>query len=272
VVMSATQDAAQPPDRTAPTPKEVVWHDLECGSYRVDLPLWLELAGRHPGSILDVGAGTGRVALHLARAGHDVTAVDIDPVLLDALGKRAAQASIEIVCADARALELSRRDFSLCLAPMQTIQLLGSSAQRRAFLRRARAHLRPGGLLACAILARVEPFDCAEGELGPSPETTHRDGLLYVSAPTRVAIRARSVLIERERRIFAAAAIQARGEPRLRTAGAELSSERDRIALNRVSSDQLEREGLAAGLRPEPAREVPPTADHVGSTVVMLRA
>jgi SAM-dependent methyltransferase len=270
--MSATNDAAHPPDPTAPTPKEVIWHDLECGSYSVDLPLWLELAEGHPGPVLDVGAGTGRVALHLARAGHDVTAVDIDPVLIGALGKRAAQASIETVCADARALELSRRDFSLCLAPMQTIQLLGSSSQRRAFLRRARAHLRPGGLLACAILARVEPFDCADGEQGPAPEQTRRDGLLFLSAPTRVAILARSVLIERERRIFAAAAIQARGEPGVHTAGAELSSERDLIALDRVSAAQLEREALAVGLRPEPARAVPATADHVGSTVVMLRA
>ena len=34
--------------------------------------------------VLDVGAGTGRVALELARAGHEVTAVDLDPTLLDA--------------------------------------------------------------------------------------------------------------------------------------------------------------------------------------------
>jgi SAM-dependent methyltransferase len=272
MVMSAAQETALRRDRDAATPNEVVWHDLECGSYRVDLTVWRELAACYPGSLLDVGAGTGRVALDLARAGHEVTAVDVDPVLLDALRRRAARSRIEAVCADARSLQLDRRDFSLCLAPMQTIQLLGGSPQRRAFLRAARAHLRPGGLLACAILSRVDPFDCADGQIGPQPETTHVDGLLYVSRPTRVALLRRTVVIERDRRIFAsrsAGATVARGDE---DGGFELSAEHDVIELDRVSAAQLEREGIAAGLRPEPAREVPSTEDHVGSTVVMLRA
>jgi SAM-dependent methyltransferase len=272
LVVSAAHEAACVPDRDAATPKEVVWHDLECGSYRVDLTVWRELAERHPGSVLDVGAGTGRVALDLARAGHDVTAVDVDPVLLRALGRRAARSRIQAVCADARSLQLDRRDFSLCLAPMQTIQLLGGSTQRRAFLRAARAHLRPGGLLGCAILSSVEPFDCADGQIGPQPETAHLDGLRYVSRPTRVALLRRTVVIERDRRIFASrpgGATLAKGHE---DAGVELSAEHDVIELDRVSAAQLEREGITAGLRPEPALEVPSTEDHVGSTVVMLRA
>jgi SAM-dependent methyltransferase len=272
LVVSAAHEAARPRDRDAATPREVVWHDLECGSYRVDLAVWRELADRHPGPLLDVGAGTGRVALDLARAGHDVTAVDVDPLLLDAVRTRAGRARIEVVCADARSLRLDRRDFSLCVAPMQTIQLLGGSAEREAFLRAARAHLRPGGLLACAVLSSVEPFDCADGEIGPSPERTCIDGLLYVSRPTRVARLRRTVVIERERRIFAprpAGATVATGD---QDGGVELSCERDVIELDRVSAAELEREGIAAGLRPEPVREVPSTADHVGSAVVMLRA
>jgi SAM-dependent methyltransferase len=270
--MSAAHEAACVPEHDAATPKAVVWHDLECGSYRVDLAVWRELAERHPGSLLDVGAGTGRVALDLARAGHDVTAVDLDPVLLDALRRRAARSRIEAVCADARTLQLDRRDFSLCLAPMQTIQLLGGSPQRRGFLRAARAHLRPGGLLACAILSHVEPFDCADGQIGPQPETTHLDGLLYVSRPTRVALRRRTVVIERDRRIFGPRPVGATAETGQEDAGVELSAEHDVIELDRVSAAQLEREGTAAGLRPDRAREVPSTEDHVGSTVVMLRA
>ena len=48
----------------------VIWHDLECGGYAEDLALWRELAMRHGGPVLDVGAGTGRTAIMLARAGH----------------------------------------------------------------------------------------------------------------------------------------------------------------------------------------------------------
>ena len=54
-----------------------IWHDIECGAYTADLPLWEELAAG--GTVLDVGAGTGRVALRLARAGCAVTALDRDP-------------------------------------------------------------------------------------------------------------------------------------------------------------------------------------------------
>jgi hypothetical protein len=48
--------------------------------------------------------------------------------------------------------------------------------------------------------------------------------------------------------------------------------ERDAIELDRVSAKTLERDARAAGLRVEPPVEVAATDEHVGSTVVMLRA
>ena len=68
---------------------EAVWHDLECGEYREDLALWLELADRAGGPVLDVGAGTGRVTLELAARGVDVVAIDVAEPLLGALAVRA---------------------------------------------------------------------------------------------------------------------------------------------------------------------------------------
>ena len=67
------------------TSSAVVWHDVECGAYRADLPVWLELAAEHGAPILEVGAGTGRVALELARADYQVTALDHDSDLLGEL-------------------------------------------------------------------------------------------------------------------------------------------------------------------------------------------
>jgi len=65
--------AARPQDAHVP---EVIWHDVECGAYAADLPLWRDLAISHAGPVLDVGAGTGRVSLHLAGQGHRVVALD----------------------------------------------------------------------------------------------------------------------------------------------------------------------------------------------------
>jgi SAM-dependent methyltransferase len=245
---------------------EVLWHDLECGAYRADLALWRELAesarvGHGRGPILEVGAGTGRVALALARAGHHVTALDLDGGLLLALGERAADTELETVHGDARTFALSRRDFAVCIAPMQTVQLLGRTRSRIAFLRRARAHLRPGGVIACAIVTALESFDSAGGDLAPSAESVRLNGHLYTSRAVRVRVRPRSIRIERERQILAP------GQP-----AAMLASERNIVELDRVSQAQLEREGIQAGLTPMPARSVPPTDEHVGSVVVMLRA
>jgi SAM-dependent methyltransferase len=247
---------------------DVIWHDLECGSYRADLPLWRELAERCGDPILDVGAGSGRVALDLADAGHRVTALDLDPDLLGALRDRSGELSVETVCADARSFELSRCDFALCLVPMQTLQLLSDATERAAFLRCARAHLRPGALLACSIVTELDPFDAADGSPGPTPETSSVAETVYISQAISVRVLPRRIVIERSRRSISPDA-RNRGD---RDSADKPVVERNVIELARVSATELEREGLEVGFRPEPALVVEPTDEHVGSLVVMLRA
>jgi SAM-dependent methyltransferase len=234
----------------------VVWHDLECGSYRADLPLWRELARAHPqGTVLDVGAGSGRVALELARSGRRVIALDRDAQLLAALHERAAGLSLTTVCADARDFQLAHEQpIALCLAAMQTVQLLGDREQRLAFLRCVRAQLRPGGLLACALVVDIEPFDHSTDDALPPPEEVEIAGRCYSSQPVRLASDARTIAIERARSID----------------GRDV--ERDLIELQRIGVGQLEREGAAAGLTPARARWIAATAEYCGSAVVMLRA
>jgi SAM-dependent methyltransferase len=264
VVSGETASLRETGQMPPPLARSVVWHDIECGDYRADLELWLDLAERLDGPVLDVGAGTGRVSLALARAGHAVTAIDCDAELLAALQARAQGLSIDAVCADARSFSLARRDYALCVMPMQTLQLLEGADGRIAFLRRARAHVRRGGLVACAILGELEPFDCADGRIGPAAERVRIDGREYVSRAIRVAESRRVVTIERERRILV---------PRRAAAEAtELLRERDAIELDRVDRRTVECEGRAAGLRAAPAVEVAATDEHTGSTVVMLRA
>jgi SAM-dependent methyltransferase len=261
--------------------RQVIWHDLECGGYDADLALWRELAdGSHdvPSAdpILEIGSGSGRVALDLARGGHRVTALDRDRRLLDALSTRAAGAEVEVVCADARTFELSRRDFGLCLVPMQTVQLLGGEAGRAAFLRRVRRHLRPGGVLACAIVSEFESFDCTRGGDGPPAEVVRVAGTDYVSRPIRVSTSNGRVVIERVRRILPGGRERPHeGSSRLLRLGARTASiagERDVIELDVLTVEQLEREGTAAGLRPAAARRVEADDEYLGSDVVLLHA
>ena len=85
-----------------------VWHDVECAAYTADLDLWRSLAADAGGPILDLGCGTGRVALDLAERGFDVTGVDSDPELVEALRARARDRGLRAdgVVADARSLDL----------------------------------------------------------------------------------------------------------------------------------------------------------------------
>lgn len=234
----------------------VVWHDVECGSYTADLELWDELAEREPGPILDVGAGTGRVALRLARAGHEVVALDRDPDLLAALTERAGTTSIVLATADAASFDLGPRRFGLILVPMQTIQLLSGPPARAGFLASARRHLRPGGLLAAAIADALEGFDSAHTD-PPSPDVAERDGWRFVSQPVAVRELPAALRIERIRHAVAP--------------GGERTAEGDAVELARITAAELEAEGRAAGFVPERARRVPETDEHVGSDVVMLR-
>jgi SAM-dependent methyltransferase len=246
----------------------VAWHDIECGSYRADLPLWHELAEQSGGSVLDVGAGSGRVTLELARSGHTVTALDREPQLLDALRNRAQAFDVRTVCADARSFSLDRTDYDLCVLPMQTIQLLGGAAGRADLLRCARAHLLPGGVLACAILGDVEPFDCSAGGQGPAVERARVDGLLYLSRAIRVSETDTTVVIERERRVLGEDAHDGKAA---RSANDD-RPERNVVELDRVSVEQLQDEGEAAGLSVAPAREIAATDEHVASSVVIFHA
>jgi SAM-dependent methyltransferase len=240
--------------------ERVVWHDVECGSYAEDLPLWRSLAGAvAPGPVLDLGAGTGRVALDLAARGIAVWALDRDAELLAALRERAGARPVRTVLADARAFALGpdAPAFALALAPMQTAQLLGGPAGRAGMLRSVRAVLRPGALLACALAHLLEGYDADDFEVA-HPDRREVGGVVYASRPTAVRDRGDGFVLERVRE-------------RVDLAG-DRSVEHDRIRLDRVSADRFNAEAAAAGFTPLPPEHVDATEDHVGSEVAILRA
>jgi SAM-dependent methyltransferase len=232
-----------------------IWHDVECHAYVEDLPLWRELAARAGGPILDVGAGTGRVTLDLARRGHEVVALDVDAELLAALRERAAGVPVETVAADARDFDLGRGDFGLVLVPMQTLQLLGGAAGRAAFLRAAHRHLRPGGLLAAAIADPLDGFD-DDHDLPPRPDLREVDGTVFCSQVVAVRDEGDRVAIERIRQT-----VDLKGA---------MTAEPNVIALDRADAATVAREADALGYGSHPARHIAMTEDYVGSEVVLL--
>jgi SAM-dependent methyltransferase len=236
---------------------DVIWHDVECQRYDADFGLWRQLAAGERGPILDVGAGTGRVTLDLARRGHEVVALDHDAALLEVLAERARADGlhVETVVADARDFQLERRDFGIVMAPMQTVQLLGGDG-RLGFLRSARAHVARGGLVAIALADALEAFD-AQHLLLPLPDQLLVDGALYSSQPVALRDHGATVAIERIREIL--------------TADGRRSASENILHLDRIEIAGVEAEGLAAGLTPLPARIIPATEEHVGTCVVMLR-
>ena len=65
--------------------------------FTLELVIRLLAEGSDPAALLDVGAGTGRVALPIAAAGWTVTAVERDPGMLEALRSEATGQSIDVV-------------------------------------------------------------------------------------------------------------------------------------------------------------------------------
>lgn len=240
------------------TANAVIWHDVECAAYDLDLPLWRDLAAASDGPILDIGAGTGRVALDLARRGHEVTALDADPDLVHELANRARQRSLRVrtVAADARSFELGH-EFALAIAPMQVVQLLGGPDGRRSALACIRRHLRRGGLFAAAL---ADPFEgIPDGEVVPPlPDIRDVDGWVYASTPVAVRRAATAAAIDRHRQAVSPAG--------------EISEWVATIELDLVSAGELEREAVESGFSARPRGWIPDTTEWTGSTVVILEA
>lgn len=245
----------------------VIWHDVECGGYDADLPLWEELAERQGDPVLELGCGTGRVALHLARRGHRVYGLDRDQELLDALAERAAdlrpsgvgkksaagtEPSVVPVQADARSFELAD-PVALVLAPTHLLQLLPDAAARAECLRRIAAALRPGGHFAAAI---IEGMPAPDGAPPPLPDVREVDGWVYSSLALEAAIGPGEIIVRRLRH-----AVSPEGE---------LSEEPNEVRIATFPADSLEADAEAAGLVPAGRRQIPPTELHVGSIVVLL--
>lgn len=234
------------------TAANAIWHDVECGSYETDLALWEELAERCGGPVLELGCGTGRVALHLARRGHHVIGLDRDSELLAALESRGARLPVSALEADARSFELET-PASLVLAPTHLLQLLDDSGERAESLRCIADALRPGGLLAATI---IEEMPEPDGAPPPLPDVREVDGWVYSSLAVEAAVAPGEIIVRRLRHTV--------------SPEGSLSEEPNEVRIATFSADAFESEAASFGMVPAGRREIAPTDLHVGSLVVLL--
>jgi SAM-dependent methyltransferase len=151
-------------------------YDLDLAEDPGDLDLYLALAGRTVGPILELAVGSGRLAVPLAGDGHDVTGVDLDPAMLararraaDDAGKATAR-RVRLVEGDARTIRLdgagAAGTFRLAFIPLNSIFLMGGRADQAAAIATLAAHLAPGGLAVVdAWLPDAEDLSRYDGRL-----------------------------------------------------------------------------------------------------------
>jgi len=120
------------------------------------MPFWLALAQESGGPVLELACGTGRVLLPLARAGIEVTGLDLSPHML-AMARRKLAREEQDVRARVRLVEGDMRDFALddrfalILIPFRSFHALLERSDQKRCLQCCAAHLKPGGRLAIDV-------------------------------------------------------------------------------------------------------------------------
>ncbi len=126
-------------------------YDLDLTDDPGDLDLYLALADRADGPVLELAVGTGRLAIPLAEAGHIVTGVDLDPAMLERARRRAGGTAgsdrLSFVEADLVGLRLPDAGrFGLAFIALNSLLVLPNRAAQQAALQALADHLAPGGL------------------------------------------------------------------------------------------------------------------------------
>jgi SAM-dependent methyltransferase len=124
---------------------------------RRDVPFWQRVAAAAAGPVLELGCGTGRVTVPLARAGIPLVGIDLsDPMLHRArtrLRRARLTARARLVRGDIRQLPFEVETFALVAAPYGILQSLIRERDLTATLSAIAAALRPGGRLVMELVA-----------------------------------------------------------------------------------------------------------------------
>lgn len=142
---------------------------------RRDVPFWRNLARRAGGTVLELGCGTGRVSLPLARAGVTLVGVDRSAAMLTLARRRVARGRLhrhlQLVQADIRYLPFpssasqrppisrGRSAFAMVMAPYGILQSLLSERDLARTLAEIHRVLQPGGTFGLELVADLPSWE-----------------------------------------------------------------------------------------------------------------
>jgi ubiquinone/menaquinone biosynthesis C-methylase UbiE len=132
---------------------------------RKDVAFWTRVASGVEGRVLELGCGTGRISLPLARAGARIVGVDRSALMLERAARRArrlnvpsragARRRITLVRSDIRALPFADEAFAAVLAPYGVLQSLIRDRDLSSTLASVARVIKPGGLFGVDLVPDV---------------------------------------------------------------------------------------------------------------------
>jgi len=139
------------------------------------------------GAALELGIGTGRVALPLADRGVPVQGIDLSDAMVARLRAKPGAERIGVTIGDF-ATATVEGSFTVAYLVANTIMNLTTQEQQVACFQNAAAHLEPGGCFVIEVLVpglrrlppgeRFQPFDVSPGHLGFDEYDVVRQGLV----------------------------------------------------------------------------------------------
>lgn len=153
---------------------------------RRDVQFYIDEARDAGASVLEIGCGTGRILLPIARSGRTISGVDASPQMLERCRSKlrgepeAVRDRVTLYQEDARAFDLGRQ-FDLVIAPFRVMQHLTTIEDQLGFLGSVARHLAPGGRLIFDVFSpNFAALVAAVGiEREDTPETALPDGRTF---------------------------------------------------------------------------------------------
>lgn len=130
---------------------------------RRDVPFWRQVATASPGPVLELGCGTGRISLPLARAGVQLVGIDRSAPMLQRARQRIRRARLtgraSLIRGDIRTLPFRRRTFPLVLAPYGILQSLLRERDLMATLEAVARVMPKNGTLGLELVADLPSWE-----------------------------------------------------------------------------------------------------------------